>query len=484
MKNLNTLTIKEAQKGLLNRDFTSAELVEACYSRIEKYDKILKAFVTIIPKADALKLAEKADDLFSKGDAETLKNKPLLGIPYSVKDSFNTKGYQTTASSKILEGYISPYESTVTQRLNDAGAILIAKDNLDAFAHGGSTETSDFFTTRNPWDIDRVPGGSSGGTAAAVAANMVIFGIGEDTGGSIRGPASWCGITGLKPSYGRVSRYGVIAMASSTDSPGPLVKSVEDAAIVMKVISGKDKFDATSSPQEVPNYEKALNKIDLKGKKIGIPKSFFHEDIESGVIEQVRNAITFFEKSGAEVEEVDFLHPKYAMAVYTIVQRSEVSSNLARFDGIRYGHSRDYFGFEARKRMMLGAYALSTGYYDEYYSKAQKVRTLIINNFNHLFEKYDVLMGPVMPMIAPKLGVSEQSPVFGELIDQLCDPSAMAGMPSISLPCGFSNGLPVGLQVIGPQFTEDRVLSVSYAFQSQTDYHKKFPDLSNLEEVK
>lgn len=477
MEKLNELTLTDAINGLKKGDFTSGDLVEACYKRTEKFDGVIKAIVTILPKEKQLEIAKSADEEIAKKGKEVFEEKPLLGIPYSVKDSFNTKGIQTTASSNILKGYIPPYESTVTQRLKDAGAILIAKDNMDAFAHGASTETSDFFVTKNPWNTDRVPGGSSGGTAAALASNMVIFGFGEDTGGSIRGPAAWCGISGLKPSYGRISRYGVIAMASSTDSPGPMTKTVEDSALVLKVVAGKDPLDGTTSKVETPDYEKVLGDLDLKGKVIGRPKSFFSKDADPQVLKSIDEALKVLEQLGAKVKDVEFLDPKYSLAVYTIVQRSEVSSNLARFDGIRYGHDRSAFGFEARKRMMLGAYALSTGYYDEYYSTAQKVRTLVIENFKKVFEEVDLVIGPTMPIVAPDLGTYEKSPVFGELMDTLNIPASIAGLPALSVPCGFASDLPVGLQIIGPQFSEEVVLSAGHAYQQETNYHKKYPSL-------
>lgn len=479
MKNYTELTLKEALEGLKKFDFTSRDLVDACYDHIEKHAGTIKPFITLIDRKDAYHKAMIADDIIASEGEKAFEEQPLLGIPYTCKDSFSTKGIQTTASSTILKGYVPPYESTVTKRLDDAGAILIAKDNMDAFAHGGSTETSDFHTTLNPWNLDKVPGGSSGGTGAAIASHFAIFGIGEDTGGSIRGPAAWCGITGLKTTYGRVSRYGVVAMASSTDSPGPMTKTAEDAAIVMNVIAGEDPNDATTAKGPAPDFTKGLD-LDLSGLKIGKPISFFDKDNEPGVNEAVDSAISVLTEAGATVEEVELLDPKYALAIYTIVQRAEVSSNLARYDGIRFGHDRDAFGFEARKRMMLGAYALSVGYYDAYYSKAQKVRTLLIENFNKLFEKYDVLIGPSMPMIATDLGESDKSPLFGELVDRLNTPASMSGMPALSVPVGFVEDMPVGMQIMGKHLDDGKVLAVGNAFQKLTDHHKKFPNLENL----
>ena len=477
MKKLNELTIKEAIAGLGSGEFTSVELVSACYEQIARFDSSIRAFVTIVPKAVALAKAQEADDLIIAQGSSAFEAKRLLGIPYSCKDSFSTKGIETTAGSAILKGYVPPYESTVTARLQDAGAILIAKDNMDAFAHGGSTEASDFFVTRNPWDTTRLPGGSSGGTAASVAANFVTFGIGEDTGGSIRCPASWCGITGLKPTYGRVSRYGVMAMASSADCPGPMTKTAEDAALVLDVIAGADLLDAASSPNSKRNFVKSLDSSALKTVSIGYSKSFFGKEMDAGVMQVVKECMNRFKELGAKIVEVDLLDPKYALAVYTIVQRSEVSSNLARFDGIRYGHLRASFGFEARKRMMLGAYALSAGYYDQYYVKAQKVRTLVIENFNDVFSRVNFVVAPTLPSVAQKAGASNKSPLWGELIDKLQLPASMAGLPSLAFPCGFSESLPVGAQLIGPLFSEDKILSAVHMYQQATNHHLKFPDL-------
>lgn len=475
---LNKLSLTEVLEGYKTLKFSPIEVMQDCLNAIKENNSKINAFITILDEATLLKQAGYADEhIASVGPEKAFAEQPLLGVPFSCKDVFNTKGIQTTAGSKILEGYISPYESTVTQKLKDAGAILIAKDNQDAFGHGGSTEQSDYFTTKNPWDTSRLPGGSSGGTAAAVAANFVIFGIGEDTGGSIRCPSSWCGVTGLKPTYGRVSRYGVIAMASSTDCPGPICKTVEDIASVMEIIAGHDNLDAASVDIPVGNYSKSINDFDITKIKIGVAKSFFSEAMDAGVVQQVIKAIETYKNMGATIIDVDVLDPKYALAVYTIVQRSEVSSNLSRFDGIRFGHTRDSFGFEAKKRMMLGAYVLSAGYYDAYYSKAQKVRTNIIDNFKKVFEQVDVLLAPTLPSVAQKIGASASSPLFGELIDTLQLPASMAGLPSLALPCGFSENLPVGMQIMSSQFNEDLILKVAQKFQMVTDFHKKFPKL-------
>lgn len=475
MKKLNELTIHEAIDGLKRGEFTSLQITEACLNQINNVDKKIKALITLNYK-NVLEEAKKADDEIKKTGAVIFERKPLLGIPYLCKDNFSVKGLVTTAGSNVLKNYVPPFESTVTGRLKKAGAILLGKTNMDAFAHGSTTETSDFYPTKNPWDNRRVPGGSSGGSAAAVASNMCVFAIGSETGGSIRGPASWCGVTGLKPSYGRVSRYGVLAMASSTDSPGPITKDVKDAAYVLNIIAGKDPRDATSSPVEVENYTPSKN-FSLKGLKIGKPKSYFNIDLETGVKEKVEEAVKILEDMGAEIVEMDLLDPKYSIAVYTILQRSEVSSNLARLDGIRYGNDRTNFGFEAKKRIMLGTYTLSSGYYDAYYSKAQKVRTLIKNDFEEAFKKIDLIVAPSMPCIAPELGQSEKSSMYGELMDLLSEPSSVAGLPGISIPCGLSDGMPVGLQFIGNFFGEKDLVEVSNLFQEGTDFHKDFPSL-------
>ena len=469
---LNELNLKESLKGLKAGEITSLELTKACLDQIEKYDTDIKAFITVT-KDQALKQAKEADDLIKKHGSDAFNKKPLLGIPYACKDNFSTKGIQTTAASNILRGYVPPYESTVTKRLKDAGAVLLGKTNMDAFAHGSTTETSDFLKTKNPWDFEKVPGGSSGGSAASLASDMCVFAIGSETAGSIRTPAAWCGVTGLKPSYGRVSRYGVVAMASSTDSPGVLGKSVEDCAYVLKVIAGKDPYDATSSHLEVDDYALGLEKYDIKKLRIGKPKSYFNLDLEKGMREKIEEAIEVYKSLGAKIVEIDLLDPKYSIAVYTILQRSEVSSNLARYDGIRYGNDRSSFGFEAKKRVMLGTYTLSAGYYDAYYSKAQKVRTVIVEDFNKSFSKVDLIIGPVMPCVAMNFGESEKSSMFGELMDVLNEPSAIAGLCAINLPCGFLNALPIGVQLIGPMGKEELLLSAAYRYQQVTNYHKE-----------
>jgi aspartyl-tRNA(Asn)/glutamyl-tRNA(Gln) amidotransferase subunit A len=395
-----------------------------------------------------------------------------------IKDNFCTKGVRTTASSKVLENYVPAYDATVVSRLKQSGAILLGKTNMDAWAHGSSTETSDFFTTRNPWDLTRLPGGSSGGSAAAVAANMTIVAIGSETAGSIRQPAAWCGVVGMKPTYGRVSRYGVIAMASSTDSPGIISKTVEDSALVLNVLAGQDEFDATSSPKHIPNYLDRL-KSGIKGIKIGVPKEYFIKGIQKEVVENTYRSIKTFEGLRAKIEDLSLIHPKYSVAVYTILQRSEVSSNLARYDGIRFGNDRTYFGQEAKRRIMLGTYTLSAGYYEQYYAKAQKARTLICQDFEKAFRKVDLIIGPTSPCVALPIGVTKDSAMFGELQDILVEASSIAGLPGLNLCSGFSfNGLPTGIQIIGPQFSEELVLKTGYAYEQSTEWGKKKPELN------
>jgi aspartyl-tRNA(Asn)/glutamyl-tRNA(Gln) amidotransferase subunit A len=381
----------------------------------------------------------------------------------------------------VLRGYIPPFDATVVRKLKNAGMVMLGKTNMDAFAHGSSTETSDFGTTKNPWNTDFLPGGSSGGTAASVAADQAIAGIGSETAGSIRQPASWCGIVGLKPTYGRVSRYGVIAMASSTDSPGPMTKTVEDSALVLNVIAGRDRYDATSSPKPTIDYTKNLRKT-LKGKTIGVSAKYI-EGIETEVAKTFDNALKVLEKLGARVVDIatlgiDILDPKYSIGVYTIIQRAEVSSNLARYDGIRFGQSRESFGDEAKRRIMLGTYTLLSEYYDAYYKKALKVRTIIVNEFHEMFRLIDAFVAPTSPSPALPVGSSKNHPMFGEMADVLVEPSSIAGLPGINVPAGFSNNnLPIGMQIIGPQFAEEAILNIAYQFEQATEWHLRKPEL-------
>jgi aspartyl-tRNA(Asn)/glutamyl-tRNA(Gln) amidotransferase subunit A len=468
--NLNELTIIEAKKGLEEKEFSSSELVSACLSRLKEIDNSVKAFVTVCEK-EALDQAREADNQINQ-QPTTNNQKPLLGIPIAVKDNFCTKGIKTTASSNVLKSYIPVYDATVIKKLKDAGAVILGKTNMDAWAHGSSTETSDFFTTHNPWNLERVPGGSSGGSAAAIAADMSIGAVGSETGGSIRQPASWCGVVGLKPTYGRASRYGLISMASSFDCPGPITKTVEDSALMLEVLSGHDEHDATTSSQDVANYLEIFKNLP-RGLKIGIPKEYL-QNIDSEVEAAVLKALERLKQMDCEIIEISLMDPKYAIAVYTILQRAEVSSNLARFDGIRYGNNRDFFGEEAKRRIMLGTYTLSSGYYDAYYQKAQKARTLICQDFDEAFKKVDLIIGPTSPTTALKIGESKESPMFGEIQDKLVEPSTIAGLPGLNLCCGFSKDiLPIGMQIIGPQFSEEKILQLGYAYQKITDWHLK-----------
>jgi len=484
MNNLNKKSLSEVLVGLKAKEFSCAELVTDCLTRIEKTDSQVKSFLKVYPEF-ALEKAKKLDREFSK-DSQIFDKKPLFGIPISVKDLYCTEGFTTTAGSKILEKFIPTYESTVTQKLWDSGAIFLGKTNLDAWAHGSSTERSDFFTTRNPWDLTRIPGGSSGGSAASIVSDQTIASIGTETGGSIRQPASLCGCVGLKPTYGRVSRWGVISMASSTDCPGPLTKTVEDSARILKVIAGKDRFDATSSFEKVENYFTAFKNLSIKNLRIGVPKEYFVAGTEKSVIKTVRTAIDFFQKLGAKISEVSLMDPKYSVAVYTIIQRAEVSSNLARYDGIRYGNKRSFFGREAKRRIMLGTFALSNLLKEiikgdePAYIKAQRARTLIIRDFENVFKKIDVIVAPTSPNTAIKIGESEENPMFGELSDQLVLGSTMAGLPGININCGFSNNLPIGMQIIGPQFSETRILGLAHLYETNTKWGKMRPNLEDL----
>lgn len=463
---LNGLTITKAKKGLKEKKFSSVELTQAYLKRINEVENKIKAFVTV-SEEEALKNAADADKKLAQGE-----DLPLLGIPLSIKDNFNTKGIKTTASSKVLNNFIPPYDATVVKKLKEAGMVLLGKTNLDAFAHGSSTETSDFGASKNPWNTDHLPGGSSGGAAASMAAGETIAAIGSETAGSIRQPAAWCGVVGLKPTYGRVSRYGVIAMASSLDCPGPITSTVEDSALILQILAGRDPMDATTSPKEVANYLKNMDQ-DLSGLTVGVSDEYFIEGIDPEVEQSVRDAVKVFEKLGAKVKKIKLFDPMQSVAVYTILQRSEVSSNLARYDGIRYGNTRDNFGSEAKRRIMLGTYALSAGYYDQFYNKALKVRTKIVEDFESAFKEVDLILAPTSPSLAMKIGASASSPMFGELADMLVEPSSIAGLPGISVPVGFAkNGLPIGMQIIGPQFSEELIINAAFKYEKERNLEK------------
>lgn len=467
--NLHDLTITSATDMLKKREISSAELTKMYLEQIEKLEPMLNAFVTIT-KEKAMEQAEQADKLLTEG-----RDAPLLGIPFSIKDNFSTKGIRTTASSKVLDNYIPPYSATVAEKLEKAGIVLLGKTNMDAWAHGSSTETSDYGVTHNPWNLDRLPGGSSGGAAASIASDEVLGAIGSETAGSIRLPASWCGVVGLKPTYGRISRYGVIAMASSTDSPGPITKTVSDAALVLEILAGKDSKDATTGNQQAKPYTKLLT--EKRTMTIGIADDYFN-GIDSEIAQKVMEALDVLKKQGHTIKTIELFDPKYAIDVYTILQRSEVSSNLARMDGIRFGNDRSFFRDEAERRIMLGTFALSSGYYDAYYKKTQKVRTLIIEDFKKAFESVDVIIGPTTPTTALPLGATKDNPMFGELMDVLVEPSSIAGLPGINMPVGFSKEkLPIGMQIMGKQFDEETILNLAYQYEKETNWRKEKPNL-------
>lgn len=472
--NLNQLTIKEAREGLKSKKFSSVELTKACLEQIKKHNRDLNAFITVCEK-ESLKQAKAADNLASQSDV--LETMPLLGIPFSMKDVYCTKGIRTTASSKVLENYIPVYNATAYQKLLDAGAILLGKTNCDAWGHGASTENSDFGVTKNPWNDKYVAGGSSGGSAAAVSSDMGIFSIAEDTGGSIRLPCSFCSITGMKVTYGRVSRYGAIAYASSLDSMGTMGKNVYDNALILEIIAGKDEMDATSSPNLVPKFTENIKK-GVMGLRIGLAKEFFGKGLDPEVENGVKKAVSVLEKKGAKIVDVSIPSTEYGIATYYIIAPSETSSNLARYDGIRYGNNRETFGDEAKRRIMIGTYALSAGYYDAYYKKAMQARTLIRHDFEKAFEKCDVIFSPVSPTPPFKIGEKASDPLQMYLVDVYTVLINLAGIPSLTVPCGFSKDkLPIGMQIIGPQFSEDKLFQVGYCYEQATEWHKQKPNL-------
>ncbi len=485
---LYSLALSEARDLLDKREISANDLVNSIYQRLDAVEEKVKAFITIT-KDNAMKMAGEAQ---KKIDLEEKQNNTsILGIPLAIKDNICTKGVRTTCSSKILDNFVPPYESTVTSRLIERGYVLIGKTNMDEFAMGSSTENSGFHTTKNPWNLERIPGGSSGGSAAAVAADECIAALGSDTGGSIRQPAALCGVVGLKPTYGRVSRYGLVAFASSLDQIGPITKNVRDSAILMNILSGHDPFDSTSAPVPAPDFTAALGK-DINGMIIGIPKEYFIEGIDKEVEVSVKEATKKLESLGAITVEVSLPHTGYAVATYYILATSEASSNLARYDGVKYGFrakGKDLmdmymntraqgFGAEVKRRIMLGTYALSSGYYEAYYKKAQQVRTLIKKDFEDAFKKVDVILTPTSPTAAFKIGEKTADPLQMYLSDIFTISANLAGVPGISIPCGFtSNNLPVGLQLIGKPFDEESILRVAYAYEQNTEWHKKKPIL-------
>ena len=480
---LTELTVHELQEKLKNKEINVSDITKAYISRIDKKEKDVQAFVTVL-KEEALKKSEEVQAQF-----DNRENNALAGIPIGIKDNINTKGIRTTCSSKMLENFISPYNATVMEKINEENMITLGKLNMDEFAMGASTEYSYFKKTKNPWNLSRVPGGSSGGSAAAVAANMVPFALGSDTGGSIRQPAAFCGVVGLKPTYGLVSRYGLVAFASSLDQIGPITKDVKDCAILLNVIAGHDEKDTTSANIEKKDYTKAL-KNDVKGLKIGVPKEFLGEGINEEVKSRILEAIEEYKKLGAIVEECSLDIAKYALASYYIIACAEASSNLGRFDGIRYGYrSKNFnnikelyknsrsegFGEEVKRRIILGTYVLSSGYYDAYYKKAQQVRTLVKQEFEKCFNKYDVILTPTSPTVAFEFGSKSNNPLEMYMAD-ICTVSVnIAGVPAISIPCGVdSNGMPVGLQLIGNNFAEETILNAAYTFEQQFKFREKY----------
>ncbi len=479
MTELYKLSIQEAGELLRQRKLSSVELTQAHLDRIREVDPKVKAF-TLVTDELALQQAREADQRFASGE----NIHPLTGIPIAIKDVICTKDITTTCGSRMLENFKPPFNATVMNHLNEAGIVMVGKTNMDEFAMGSSTEHSAFFPTHNPWDLERAPGGSSGGSAAAVAAGMAMGSYGSDTGGSIRQPGSLCNVVGFKPTYGRVSRFGLVAFASSLDQIGPFARDARDAALLLQAIAGYDRRDSTSSQVAVQDYTKSLTG-DIKGMRIGVPDEYWVEGTQEGVVQVVRENIERLREMGAEVRPVSLPHTKYGVAAYYIIAPAEASSNLARYDGVKYGYSyrdttdmweslektREYgFGPEVKRRIMLGTYALSAGYYDAYYKRAEKVRTLIRNDFEQVFEHFDALVSPASPTVAFKIGeISDPYQMY--LQDVFTIPANLAGICGVSIPGGFSEGLPVGLQLLGNAFKEDVLLRIADAFEQVTDYH-------------
>ncbi len=480
------LTIHEASELLRHQEISSLELTQAVLDRIREVEGKVHAFVTITEDL-ALQQAEGADQSIQKGEAT-----PLTGVPALIKDNICTKGVRTTCGSRMLENFVPPYDATVMEKLNACGIVMVGKANMDEFAMGSSTEHSAFFPTHNPWDLSRVPGGSSGGSAVAVAADEAIYALGSDTGGSIRQPAGFCNVAGFKLTYGRVSRYGLVAFASSLDQIGPLTKDATDCALVMNAIIGYEPRDSTSLPYPVPDYTRSLIP-DLQGLRLGVPQEYFVSGMQKGVGKVMNSAIAKLEELGAEIDwEVSLPHTPYALAAYYIIAPSEASANLARYDGVKYGFSvqdaesmwdamektkQFGFGSEVKRRIMLGTYALSAGYYDAWYLKAQKVRTLIRQEFDQAFERFDALVTPTSPTVPFKIGEKLDDPLQMYLSDVCTLPINIAGIPAISIPAGFADGLPVGMQIIGKPLSEETLLRVAFAYEQATDWHKRRPPI-------
>ncbi len=490
---LHWLTIHQLSDMLMRKKVSSLEVTQAFIERIEKIEDPIHAYLTVM-KEEALQQAKRADEIIAKGKDSS----ELVGIPLAIKDILCMQGARTTCGSRILANYFPAYDATVIQRLRGQETVFLGKTNMDEFAMGSSTENSYFGPTRNPWDLDRVAGGSSGGSAAAVAAGECTGALGSDTGGSIRQPAALCGIVGLKPTYGRVSRYGLVAFASSLDQIGPITRDVEDCAILMNAICGLDPRDSTSVDVEVPDFKQALIR-DVKGMRVGIPKEYFIEGMEADVEKTVQNSIGLFEKWGAKCREISLPHTDYALAAYYIICTAEASSNLARYDGIRYGYrAADYkgvvdmyrktrtegFGAEVKRRIMLGTYALSAGYYEAYYKKATQVRRLVKEDFEKAFEDTDVILTPTSPTPAFRIGEKTDDPLQMYLMDVFTIPVNMAGIPGISIPCGFNRlGLPIGLQFLGRHFDEATIIRAAYTFEQNTDFHLEKPPIDEVRAV-
>jgi len=483
--NLNWLSIQEAHAQLTSRQISSVELTQACLDRIDAVEDRVQSFLTLTPEI-ALSQAADADRMLAAGEGG-----PLTGVPVQIKDVMCTEGVPTTCASRMLENFVPVYNATAVERLMGQGAVMLGKGNMDEFAMGSSCENSAFHPTRNPWDLDRVPGGSSGGAAASVAAGEAIYALGSDTGGSVRQPAALCGVVGLKPTYGLVSRYGLIAFASSLDQIGPVGRSVMDCALALNAIAGHDPRDATSVRREPTDYTATLGQ-DIKGMRLGVPEEYFVDGMDSGARKAVEEAVSTLEGLGASVRPVSLPTTRYALACYYIIAPSECSANLARYDGVKYGYSyqdtndmweamektREYgFGPEVTRRVMLGTYALSSGYYDAYYLKAQQARTLIRQDFERVFQDVDALVTPTSPVTAFKIGEKTGDPVQMYLIDVCTLPVNIAGLPGLSVPCGFSDGLPVGMQFIGPHFSEETLLRTAHAYEAATEWSSARPEI-------
>ena len=477
-------TLAELSRLLHRREISSTELVGACLERAEKFNDDLNCFISLFPEY-ALEQARAADRSIAAGEAG-----PLTGLPIAHKDIFCTAGFKTSCASKILDNFVAPYDATATDRLNSAGSIMLGKTNMDEFAMGSSSETSFYGPVRNPWDMSRVPGGSSGGSACAVSARLVPAATATDTGGSIRQPAALCGVTGLKPTYGRVSRYGMIAFASSLDQGGPITQTAQDAALLLAAMSGFDPKDATSANVQVDNYLDVLNN-EIKGLKIGLPREYFSHQLEQPVTDALTAALNLFEQAGASIIDIELPHTELSIPVYYVIASAECSSNLSRYDGVRFGHrcadpedindlfSRtrgEGFGNEVKRRIMIGTYVLSAGYYDAYYLKAQQVRRLLRDEFRAALDRVDVIITPTTPSTAFPLGSRIDDPVSMYLSDIYTVSVNLAGLPAISIPAGFSNGLPIGMQIIGNYFHEARLLNIAHQYQRMTDWHKQIPE--------